>query len=61
MLAKQFWQKAVTEGVSDDDVGSAVTLGYQLGFDKDDNLRRLLTRMGELAQKGRGGVMDAKQ
>ena len=56
-LATSLWRKAVSQDLPDSLVGEVITLGYQLGLDKE--LRPLIARMSELGNKGRGGIQMA--
>lgn len=56
-LAISFWKKAKEQGIPDNLLGTAVTLGYQLGLDKD--MGPLMTRMGKLGQLGQAGIQIA--
>ena len=57
VLAIELWKKAMSSGISDALVSTALTLGYHLGLDKE--LGPLSLRMQELAKEGRGGIQVA--
>ncbi|MFC2060864.1 hypothetical protein ACFLTZ_07285 [Chloroflexota bacterium] len=53
-LATLFWKKAHDQSIPDEFVGSAVTLGYNLGLDRE--LGPLMRKMSELGQQGLAGI-----
>jgi hypothetical protein len=53
-LARSLWRRAVANPLPDEAVGPAVSLGYNLGLDRE--LRPLLARMNDLAERGKGGI-----
>jgi hypothetical protein len=53
-LAESLWSRALATGVSDEQIGTAISLGYQLGLDKQ--LQPLLIRMYALAEAGEQGI-----
>ena len=53
-LARSLWRRAVVNGLPDEAVGAALSLGYHLGLDRE--LRPLLARMTDLAERGQGGI-----
>jgi tetratricopeptide (TPR) repeat protein len=57
VLAIELWKKAMSRGVSDALVSTALTLGYHLGLDKE--LGPLTMRMQKLGKEGRGGIQVA--
>ena len=56
-LAESLWGRALAAGISDEQIGTAITLGYQLGLDKQ--LQPLLIRMYALAEAGEQGIQRA--
>lgn len=53
-LARSLWRRAIVNALPDEAVGAALSLGYHLGLDRE--LRPLLTRMNDLAERGKGGI-----
>jgi hypothetical protein len=54
-LAQSLWRKAISsDTLPDEAVGAAMGLGYHLGLDRE--LRPLLVRMNDLAERGKGGI-----
>ncbi len=53
-LAETLWRQSIEQGVPDDAVGPAVTLGYQLGLDRE--VTPLLSRLKRLGHQDRGGI-----
>jgi hypothetical protein len=53
-LAESLWSRALAAGLSDEQIGTAISLGYQLGLDKQ--LQPLLIRMYALAEAGNHGI-----
>jgi hypothetical protein len=53
-LARSLWRKAIGNALPDEAVGVALNLGYHLGLDRE--LRPLLARMDDLAERGKGGI-----
>ena len=53
-LARSLWRRAVAETLPDEAVGAALSLGYRLGLDRE--VRPLLARMNDLAERGKGGI-----
>jgi hypothetical protein len=53
-LAESLWGRALAAGVSDEQIGTAISLGYRLGLDKQ--LQPLLIRMYALAEAGEQGI-----
>jgi len=56
-LAISLWRQADRQGIPDEMVGSAVSLGFQLGRDRE--LGPLLEKMEKLGREGRGGIQVA--
>jgi len=53
-LARSLWRRAIVNALPDEAVGAALSLGYHLGLDRE--LRPLLARMNDLAERGKGGI-----
>lgn len=53
-LAISFWEKALSQDLNDNLVGSMLNLGFQLGLDR--KLEPLLSRIAGLSGKGEGGL-----
>lgn len=53
-LAASLWRKAIAQGLPDSLVGMALSLGFQLGLDRE--LGSLSVRVNVLGREGRGGI-----
>lgn len=56
-ISISFWKRAIQQGIPDDLVGSAVSLGFQLGLDKE--LGPLMSRMVKLGHQAQAGIQIA--
>ena len=53
-LARSLWRRSIANNPPDDAVGSAISLGYHLGLDRE--LGSLLVRMNDLGDRGVSGI-----
>lgn len=53
-LSRSLWRRAVVNALPDEAVGTALSLGYHLGLDRE--MRPVLVRMHDLAERGKGGI-----